>query len=47
MSNAVFASQNVAWNLDALNDTFNNASPETIVRWALAQNLRVVIKGIV
>ena len=42
MSNAVFASQNVAWNLEALNDTFNNASPETIVRWALAQNLRVV-----
>ena len=42
MSNAVFASQRVAWNLDALNDTFNSASPETIVRWALAQNLQVV-----
>ncbi|MDG1065016.1 MAG: phosphoadenosine phosphosulfate reductase family protein [Luminiphilus sp.] len=42
MSSAVFARKNVAWDLDALNETFDGASPETIVRWALAQNLQIV-----
>ena len=42
MSSAVFVRKSVAWDLNALNDTLEGASPETIVRWALAQNLRVI-----
>ena len=42
MSSALFAAKHVAWNIEALNETFQSASPETIVRWALAQNLKVL-----
>lgn len=42
MNSIACARQDVAWDLEGLNDTLDSASPETIVRWALAQNLSVV-----
>jgi len=42
MNSIARARQDVAWDLEGLNDTLDGASPETIVRWALAQNLSVV-----
>ncbi len=36
------ATRGVAWDLAALNETFASATPESIVRWALAQGVRTL-----